>query len=91
MRKALMAAAVLALAGCETGPTAEQVFQQRMAYCQSLGFTPGTPEAGDCMLQLQAMDEQRRAALGAALIGSGRFNPPQRVQCYTVGGYTSCY
>ncbi|SRR5712691_1016080 len=43
--------------------------------CQSFGFTRGTPAFSQCMLQLDQAETQRRAALGAALIGSGVLLP----------------
>lgn len=91
MKRLLVLLALSLASGCETAPTPEQIFQSRMNYCAALGFAPGTPEAGNCVLQLHAIDEQRRATLGAAIISSGRLSPPRPVQCYTVGGYTSCH
>ena len=43
--------------------------------CQGFGFARGTPEFSQCMLQLHQAEEQRRAAIGAALIGSGALTP----------------
>ena len=78
----------------------EQQYQARLAsQCQAYGFQPGTPAFGQCMLQLDLADQQRRAAIGAAIIGSGMLNPrpvsppqlpmpppiksPVQTQCYT--------
>lgn len=43
--------------------------------CRSFGFQPNTPEHGQCMMQLYQGAQANRAAMGAALIGSGALNP----------------
>ena len=54
----------------------EQQYQAQLAsQCRSFGFTSGTLEFAQCMLQSHQANEQRRAAIGAAIIGSGMLNP----------------
>jgi hypothetical protein len=79
---------------------AAQRYQAQLAgQCSSFGFTPSTPEFAQCMLQLHQADEQRRANIAAAIIGSGMLNPrpqpayqlplptpakqPRQTNCYT--------
>lgn len=97
------------VAGCATEQTAyqqqqraEQYRERLAAQCSDFGFTPGTPDFSNCMMQLHQAGEQRRAAIGAALIGSGMLKPvqayqipmpkqPTRTNCYTDNlGYTRC-
>jgi hypothetical protein len=44
--------------------------------CQGFGFQQGTSEFSQCMMQLDQSEGQRRAAIGAAIIGSGMLNRP---------------
>lgn len=46
--------------------------------CVDFGYPSGTPEFRQCMMQLHQQNQANRAALGAALIGSGALNqrPP---------------
>ena len=86
----LLVACVLALGGCMSykeqarsyeeqarqDALREQHYQARLAdTCEGFGFTRGTPEFSQCMLQLHQTEEQQRAAIGAAIIGSGLLTP----------------
>jgi len=73
---------------------AQQYQAQLAGQCRSFGFTPGTPDFAQCMLQLHQANEQRITTIGAAIIGSGMLNPrPQsrNTNCYTDSfGSTHC-
>jgi hypothetical protein len=82
-RQLLAAVCVLVFGGCVSyeeqarqNAIREQQYQARLeGTCQGFGFARGTPEFSQCMLQLHQAEEQRRAAIGAALIGSGFLTP----------------
>ncbi len=42
--------AILLLAGCQTGPTAEEVRAADLAACDEAGFAPGSDAHGLCLL-----------------------------------------
>lgn len=74
---------LLLLAACATPQEqAAQREAERQAYvasltrqCNGFGFQQGTDAHRNCMLQLHQTEQQRRAAIGAAIIGSGALNP----------------
>lgn len=83
---------VLLLTGCATPEQIARQEQQRAyqqqqqaaqyraslaAQCSGFGFQQGTAEFANCMMQLHQAEQQRRAAIGAAIIGSGILNQPQ--------------
>ena len=85
MNRIFLLAAALELAGCVSAE--QEQFRQHEAQvqyerymntlaiqCKNYGFTPKTPEFAQCMQQADAAEQQRRNAIGAALIGSGYFN-----------------
>ena len=56
----------------------EQQYQAQLARrCLSFGITPGTSEFAQCMSQLDQANEQRRAAIRAAILGSDLLNQRQ--------------
>ena len=64
------------------------------AHCSQIGYQPNTDGFRNCVLQLHQSEQQQRAAIGAAIIGSGMLKPPpapRRTNCYTdTFGYTRC-
>ena len=73
---------VLILAGCvspqqqaaQEEAARQQYWASLNSRCTSLGYASGTDAHRGCIMQLHQIEEQRRAALGAALIGSGMLN-----------------
>lgn len=121
MMRALALLVPLALSACATpeqiaarreaeaaqARAAEQRYVAALgARCESFGVPAGTPEMRQCMLQLHQTSQANRAALGAAIVGSGMLNPqpapayhpipayqaptPRTTNCYSSGGYTNC-
>ena len=107
----LLVACVLALGGCMSyeeqarqDALREQHYQARLAdTCQGFGFARGTPEFSQCMLQLHQAEEQRRAAIGAAVFRPQApitvpyqpitpvYRQPRQTNCYTDSmGFTRC-
>jgi hypothetical protein len=76
---------LLGLAGCVSQEQLarqrqyeEQQYQAQLARrCLSFGITPGTSEFAQCMSQLDQANEQRRAAIRAAILGSDLLNQRQ--------------
>jgi hypothetical protein len=95
------------LSGCTTPtqiaqPPPQEAAQYRAwlaGQCSGFGFAQGTPDFAQCMMQLHQAEQQRKAAIGAAIIGSGMLNPrpqpsyqlpmpppvkqPRQTNCYT--------
>jgi hypothetical protein len=57
---ALALASCLALAGCATGPTVEEVRAMDLAACDEAGFEPGSDAHGLCLL-LQSTNRRLEA------------------------------
>lgn len=82
--RTISAVLVAALCGCASAEhTARQQQDAQDAYqfhlrstCRvTFGFEPGTEGHSNCMMQLHLAEQQRRGAMGAALIQSGALNP----------------
>lgn len=69
----------LLLGGCLSPEQRAQQDANRMEglaiQCQGFGLVRGTPELSQCMMQLDQAEQDRRAAIGAAIIGSGMLAP----------------
>lgn len=96
---------VLMLAGCASTPPQMSLFDEASMYCRDLGYTG--PAWSACVertiARVQSDDEARRAAIGAAILGSGAYRqapirvpqpypiqPIQSQRCYWSNGVRFC-
>ena len=76
---------LLGLAGCVSQEALarqrhyeEQQYQAQLARrCLGFGITPGTSAFAQCLSQVDQANEQRRAAIRAAILGSDLLNQRQ--------------
>ena len=95
---------IILFSGCAT---AQQKQLAMVNECRAMGFNEQTDAFGNCILQLRAIDQQKRAAIARALTSRPIYNPPviqapvfktipnNRINCnsYTMGNNTTtnCY
>lgn len=93
---------VLLLVGCATpedrGAEQAQYLQALQQRCYAYGFKPGERATANCVMQLDTVVQQQRAAnntatMGMALqmLGSGAAQSPQPgFSCWRMGDYLQC-
>ncbi|WP_293678343.1 hypothetical protein [uncultured Phenylobacterium sp.] len=77
----------MALAGCASSPTAEEIAASDDYRCQDYGYSRGTEGYAQCRMQIDQQRAQARAAMAAAYLGAGggqvRRTPQQAYQLPT--------
>lgn len=79
MKHLYIMSVLLVLAGCYSGPTAEQIATQDDSYCRSMGLSRGTEAYANCRMQ--------RTNLRLALLNS----EPRIGNCHTYGTVQTCF
>lgn len=83
--KTVIVALVVMLTGCgHRVPTAEQHRASLEADCRSYGFTPGTSEFSNCLMQAHQQDQQRRQALAQQYMQNMQRNTFTPMQPYNI-------
>lgn len=79
MKPLILLVTLITLSACYSGPTREQIVAQDDAYCQNIGFKPGTDGYGNCRLKRTQLRIQ--------------INESEAIRtCHNYGGFaTTCF